>query len=282
MGASDVVPGVSGGTMALILGIYQELIFSIKSFDLKALELFLKGRWRELSSHVAWPFLASVGGGILVAIFSLARLLSWLLHNHPTFVWSFFFGLVAASVIVVSRDIERWRTSVVASLLGGGAGAYVLVGLIPLQTPNAPWYLVLSGAVAICAMILPGISGAFVLVLLGKYHYVLEAVNQRDFLVLSLVALGAAIGIMLFSRILGWLLARHHDHTMGFLMGLMVGSLRKIWPWKEKVVVSGLPPANTLPQSLDQGVMLSLLLMIFGLCCVLALHRVARRSTTTP
>ena len=282
MGASDVVPGVSGGTMALILGIYQELVLSIKSFDTKAVKLLVKGRWQELSSHVAWPFLLSVVSGILLAIFSLARLLSWLLHQHPTFVWSFFFGLIMASVLIVSRDIRKWTPSVLLFTLLGGVGAYLLVGLMPLQTPNAPWYLVMSGAVAICAMILPGISGAFVLVLLGKYHYVLEAVSQRDFLVLGLVALGACIGLILFSRLLGWLLVSHHDKTVGFLTGLMIGSLRKIWPWKK---VSGLSepalrPSNTLPSAFDKNVLVCLLLMLLGLCCVLLLSRMAQKGPT--
>jgi len=282
MGASDVVPGVSGGTMAFVLGIYQELVLSIKSFDMKAFRLLVRGRWHELSNHLAWPFLLSVGSGILLAIFSLARLLGWLLSNHPTFVWSFFFGLIAASVGIVSRDVEEWTPSVVISMILGAVGAYLIVGLMPLQTPNSPWYLIMSGAVAICAMILPGISGAFVLVLLGKYHQILEAVNQRDLLVLGLVAFGACVGLIFFSRLLGWLLVKHHEKTLGFLVGLLIGSLRKIWPWKETSLPfqPTAPPTNVLPPSFDKETLICFSLMLLGLSCVLLLVRMAKRGIT--
>jgi len=281
MGASDVVPGVSGGTMAFILGIYDELIDAIKSFDLHCLRLLMAGRFRQALDHVKWRFLLFLGSGILTAIFSLARVLAWLLNNKPVFIWSFFLGLIVASVVSVARRIGAWRPGVWISFSAGTLGSYFLVGLVPVTTPDAPWFLFLSGAVAICAMILPGISGSFMLVLLGKYLYVLEAVNHRNFSVLFLVSCGACVGIAAFSRLLGWLLQRHHDLMVAVLTGLMVGSLRKVWPWKETVKtlvdargkVIPVVQANMLPPRLDQQVLWAVLLMALGFAAVYFLDR---------
>jgi putative membrane protein len=285
MGASDVIPGVSGGTMAFILGIYEELINAIKSFDLKAFQLLMTLKFRALLDHVSWKFLLSLGIGILAAIFSLAKVLSWLLHNQPVLIWSFFFGLILASVVSVSRRIQAWRVPVWLSLFGGTTGAYLLVGFVPVSTPNDPWFLFLSGAIAICAMILPGISGSFILVLLGKYMYVLEAVNNRDFLVLFLVALGACVGIVAFSRLLGWLLNNYHDLMVALLTGLMLGSLRKIWPWKETIEsrivgekVIPIVQSNVLPEGFGGEVVSALCLMVMGLLAVLLLDRMGNSA----
>ena len=280
MGAADVVPGVSGGTMAFILGIYEELIGAVRSFDARFLRLLLSMRLREAAGHARWRFVGALGAGILGAVFSLARLLSWLLHNHPVPVWAFFFGLIVASLFTVSRRIRRWRPRVPGGILLGAAGTYLLVGVVPMSTPEAPWFLFLSGAVAICAMILPGISGAFILVLLGKYLFVLEAVNNRDLATLGLVAAGAATGLIAFSRLLGWLFRRYHDATIAFLTGLMLGSLRKIWPWKETAAAAGegagsvtTVPANVLPGQWTPEVTLALVLASAGFLAVLALNR---------
>ena len=287
MGASDVVPGVSGGTMAFILGIYDELIFAIKSFDLQSLRFLLTLNTRALFNRVKWRFLLSVGIGIFTAVFTLARILSWLLQNRPVLIWSFFFGLILASVVVVSRRVEKWSASARIALLSGAVGAYILVGLVPISTPEQPWFLFLCGAVAICAMILPGISGSFILVLLGKYHYVLEAVNQRDLLSLSVVAAGACVGIAAFSRLLGWLIRNYHDLMVACLTGLMLGSLRKVWPWKETITglegVNGkaatLIQANILPAQWDGAVLSAISLMVLGLAAVLLLERLGNRSS---
>ena len=286
MGASDVVPGVSGGTMAFILGIYDELIEAIKSFDLKSLRLLLTLKIGQMLDHIAWPFLMALGLGILTAILSFSRLLSWLLENKPVFIWSFFFGLILASVVTVSRRVEVWRLSTWLCLVFGAVGAYFLVGLVPLRTPEEPWFLFLCGAVAICAMILPGISGSFVLVLMGKYHYVLSAVNERNFFVLAVVSMGACVGIALFSRLIGWLLKRSHDQMVALLTGLMLGSLRKVWPWKEtaqsfideggNVVV--VLQSNVFPSVLGVDVLSALLLALAGLLLVLVLDWMALRQ----
>lgn len=233
MGAADIVPGVSGGTMAFILGIYEELIDSIRTVGRPHfIQAVLKLRFKELFQILNWQFLLAVALGILIAIFTLARGLEWLLLNQPVYLWSFFFGLVLASVYTVSKRVPHWTPALVTATAVGAVAAFILVGLVPTQTPDTWWFLILSGAVAICAMILPGISGAFILVLLGKYQFVLNAVNQRDFLTLIFVAIGAAIGLISFAQILGWLFKQYHDMTVAVLIGLMVGSLRKIWPWK--------------------------------------------------
>jgi putative membrane protein len=283
MGASDVVPGVSGGTMAFILGIYEELIDVIKSFDLKSLQFLVTLKFRPLLDRISWQFLLAVGIGIFAAIFTLSRLLSWLLQNRPVFIWSFFLGLILASVLSVSRRVEAWRILTWLCLVGGTVGSYFLVGLVPVSTPNDYWFLFLCGAVAICAMILPGISGSYILVLLGKYRYVLDAVNHRDFLVLGLVAAGACVGIIAFSRILGWLLKNYHDLMVATLTGLMIGSLRKVWPWKETLESVAdlhgqtIVQSNILPGQWNGEVLAALSLMVAGLLAVLFLDRLGNR-----
>lgn len=285
MGASDVIPGVSGGTMAFILGIYEELIDAIRSFDLKSIQLLLTLRLRGLLDRISWQFVLAVGIGILTAIFTLARALSWLLQNRPVLIWSFFLGLILASTLSVSRRVEGWRLSTWLGLLGGMVGTYFLVGLVPVSTPDSPWFLFLSGAVAICAMILPGISGAFILVLLGKYQFVLEAVNNRDFFILAIVAAGAVVGIGAFSRLLGWLLRNYHDLMVAVLTGLMLGSLRKVWPWKETVEnfvashgkVVTIVQANILPTQWNVEVLSALSLIGLGFLTVFSLDRMVGR-----
>ena len=249
MGAADVVPGVSGGTMAFILGIYRELIEAVRSVNAHFLRTFFSFRLKEAMALVPWKFLGSLLAGILIAVFSLARLLSWLLVNKPVFIWSFFFGLILASILIVGRNLEK--RNVVAALWAalGTGGAYFLVGMVPVSTPEAPWFLFLSGAVAVCAMILPGISGSFILVLLGKYHFVLAAVNERNLFVLAVFTAGAVFGITSFSRLLSWLLRKHHDMTIALLLGLMLGSLRKVWPWKKTLETTLDRHGNTIPLS---------------------------------
>ena len=287
MGAADVVPGVSGGTMAFILGIYEELIESIREVGqpqfLRAASRF---RLREMFTILNWKFLVAVLTGIGLAVLTLAKGLEWLLHNRPVLVWSFFFGLVLASVIAVSKRIERWRFPLWLALLGGTVFAYVLVGLVPLQTPETWWFLFLSGAIAICAMILPGISGAFILVLLSKYEYVLSAVNDRQIGVIFWVGAGAAIGIVTFAQVLGWLFRRYHDLTVAVLTGFMLGSLRKVWPWKVDVQWmvdrhgERVPTVqhNVMPDAFGGEVLIAIALAVAGLVLVLLLDWWASRQ----
>jgi len=279
MGAANVVPGVSGGTMALILGIYEQLITAIHSLNLRFLRLLALLKIREAISSVSWPFLLPVGLGILLATVSLAKALSWLLYSYPVIVWSFFFGLILSSVFTVSRVIREWRIPTFIAIGLGAVGAYFLFGLMPAATPDASWFIFLSGFLAICAMILPGVSGAYILVLLGKYHYILEAVNNKDLGTLLVLIAGALVGLLSFIRIIGWLLRRYHDLTMAILIGLMLGSLRKIWPWKETVTTfldshgKEIPALqiNTLPPSLSSEVGLAVLLMSVGFLVVFSM-----------
>jgi putative membrane protein len=286
MGASDVVPGVSGGTMAFILGIYEELVKAIRSFDLKFLKLVFSFKIREAVDHVSWQFLMAIGLGIFAAIFSLAKILSWMLQNQPVLIWSFFFGLIVSSVFTVGRHLNKWAWSDVGWMLLGAVGTYFLVGMVPVSTPDVPWFLFMSGAIAICAMILPGISGAFILVLLGKYHYVLDAVNNRDLFILLLVAAGAGFGLVCFSRFLSWLFKRHHDLTIAILTGLMLGSLRKVWPWKKTLQTitdshgNVLPvlQANILPPLWNKEVTVAIGLMVLGFLVVFCLNLWAKKK----
>ncbi|NDJ34902.1 MAG: DUF368 domain-containing protein [Chloroflexi bacterium] len=287
MGSADVVPGVSGGTMAFILGIYEELVQSIKEV---AAPDFLKAvfslKIREALQIINWQFLVAVASGILLAIITLAPSLEWLLENQKVYLMAFFFGLVLASTIVVAQRIERWGVDRIGLMALGAVGAFLIVGLVPAQTPDTWWFLLLAGSVAICAMILPGISGAFILLLLGKYQTVLAAVGDRDIITLGLVAIGAGFGIVTFAQLLGWLFKHYHDLTIAFLTGLMIGSLRKIWPWKEVLettIVDGeeliLREMNILP-ALGPEVFIALGLGAAAFVLVIVLEQLASRGQT--
>jgi len=286
MGAANVIPGVSGGTMALILGIYEELINAIRSINLKFVRLVTQLNIKEALSSVSWPFLLPIGLGVLLATLSLAEVLSWLLDRYPVIVWSFFFGLIISSVITVSRVIKQWRILTIVAIVVGTITAYGLFGVIPVSTPNAPWFIFVSGFIAICAMILPGISGAYILVLLGKYHYILKALNNKDFFTLFIIGAGALVGLISFAQILGWLLKKYHDLTMAILIGLMCGSLRKIWPWKETVTTfidshgNEIPSlqSNIIPPSFTIEVGFALLFMLIGILVIWGLDLWARKN----
>ena len=235
MGAADVVPGVSGGTIAFLTGIYTELLSSIKSINFNSLKLLFKGKFREFSESVNLKFLLAVGGGILTSIFSLARLMQYLLVHHPIPLWSFFMGLIAASAIYVLREIGKWRFTHIIALIAGIVVAAWICLVSPSQTTEAYWFVFISGAIAICAMILPGISGSFILLLLGKYAFIMKSVTELNVPVLIIFAAGAAIGIVSFSHFLTWLLKKYYKPTLCVLAGFMIGSLVKVWPWKRVI-----------------------------------------------
>jgi putative membrane protein len=282
MGTADLIPGVSGGTIAFLSGIYEELLYSIKTLSGQFLRLLLKGKVREAIGVVPFRFLIPLGVGILVAVFSLARLLTYLLEHHPIFIWSFFFGLVLASTWVVLKRIRKWNISYIVAFAVSTVITYFVVGLIPVETPDNLPFFFLSGMIAICAMILPGISGSFILLLLGKYQQVLAAVNNRDFLTLGVFAAGCVLGLSLFSRVLSWLFRKHHDLAIAVLAGLMLGSVRKLWPWKETVLTRinshgvevPLVEDNIMPPVLDATVLFALMLAIIGAALVLLVDRV--------
>lgn len=282
MGSADIVPGVSGGTIALIMGVYEQLIDSIKTSSTDAVKLVLSGKIREGVLTVPWRFLVPLGVGILGAIATLARIIEWLLANQPVYLWSFFFGLVLASVYVVGKKVGTWGVNravvaVVAAIL-----TFLVVGAVPVETPNNLPAMFISGAIAICAMILPGISGSFLLVIMGKYSQVLGAVTDRDIVTLVVFACGAVVGLAMFSRLLSWLFANYHDVTMAALTGVMVGSLRKVWPWKEVLVtrvdshgeIVPVVDRNVLPGMFDDTVMIALMLSFVAVLLIVYLNHV--------
>jgi len=281
MGAADVVPGVSGGTIAFITGIYEELINSIKGINLEAIKLFFSGQWRSFWKQINGNFLLAVFAGIFISVLSLARLLEYLLEHHPILIWSFFFGLVLASSYVVSRKISQWQYPKIVALVSGIAVAFYITSVSPTTTTDASWFVILSGGLAICAMILPGISGSFILLLLGKYTFALHAVNERIIMDLLLLGVGAVSGLILFANLLSWLLKKFHDITIAVLVGFMIGSLNKIWPWKETlstIMVEGelkpLVEKNILPSPgiPESQFWMALLLAAAGIALILLIE----------
>ena len=281
MGAADVVPGVSGGTIAFIVGIYDELINTIKSINLQSLKLLFTFKFKEFWKAGNGNFLFSLFAGIAISVFSLAKLITYLLVAHPILVWAFFFGLVLASTWFVANDIEGWNWKTVLSFIIGAVIAYYITVVTPAETPTNLLFIFLCGAIAICAMILPGISGSFILVLLGKYHYIMDAVKGLDLLILCVFGAGAFIGITSFSRVLSYALKHFRNVTMAVLAGFMLGSLNKVWPWKttEIEIINGTEftiEHNSLPtQYLVEGVVL----MIVGFMLVYVLEKISAKKS---
>ncbi|MEO9804574.1 MAG: DUF368 domain-containing protein [Reichenbachiella sp.] len=233
MGSADVVPGVSGGTIAFITGIYEELLSSINSFDAKAFRLLFSFKIKEFWIKVNGSFLLPLVAGILLSAMTLAKIITFLLDKHPIQIWSFFFGLIIISSISVAKEINKWNFYTFISGLCGIAIAYVITMVTPSTTPNELWFVFISGAVAICAMILPGISGSFILLILGKYAYIMSALKNLDTTIIAVFASGCVIGLFTFSRLISWFLQKFHNYAIALLAGFMIGSLNKIWPWKK-------------------------------------------------
>ena len=264
MGAADVIPGVSGGTIAFITGIYDQLISSINSINGTAVKLFFSGKFKEFWKHINGNFLLSLFCGIIISVLSLAGLMQYLLEHHPIQTWAFFFGLIVASSIFILRGIEGWNLKSVIFLILGVILGIVVCTLSPTQTPDALWFIFLSGAVAICAMILPGISGSFILLILGKYKYIMGTITGvttgaavgEGLVILGVFAVGAVCGILAFSRFLHWLLARYHKQTLLVLAGFIIGSLVKVWPWNnmEAIVISQFPEIADMAAATGQAI----------------------------
>ncbi|CAM4014863.1 DUF368 domain-containing protein [Pseudoalteromonas byunsanensis] len=232
MGAADVVPGVSGGTIAFITGIYSRFLHAIKSVDLAALGILkndgIKACWR----HIDGSFLLAVFAGLITSAASLAKLITYLLANHQILVWSFFFGLIVASFIHVAKQVTQWRWQTILSCLLGALIAYVITTLAPTEAQPHWWMFFVAGSIAVCAMILPGISGSFILLLMGMYGHVLQAITQKEVMLVGLFLVGCVVGLMAFSRFLSWLLDRYQQVTFSLLAGFLLGSLNLLWPWK--------------------------------------------------
>lgn len=287
MGAADVVPGVSGGTIAFITGIYEELVSTIANVDFSLIKTWKKEGFSEMWKQLNGNFILALLTGIFISVFTLMRLTNYLLETYPVIVWSFFFGLVLASVWYVGKQIDRWTVKLVIFAFIGFGIAFGVTLLAPAQGIDHPLYFLLCGAVAICAMILPGISGAFILVLMGGYKSITEAVSELNFQVIGLVVMGAIIGILSFSRILKWLFTNFRLMTLAILTGFIAGSLNKIWPWKnvldsviikEKIVI--LEETSVLPQNFDGDPQLvfAIIATILGFLLILLLEKIAEQQ----
>jgi putative membrane protein len=283
MGSADVVPGVSGGSMAFILGIYGQLLEAVAGFDLELLALLRRGQWGAAAARVHLGFLLPLLAGLLGAVLILVRPITWLYAEHPAFLFALFFGLILGSIVLIARH-AHWGRSGLVAMAAGVIGALLLVTRVPVTMPHDPFTIFWSGAVAIMAMILPGVSGSFLLLVLGQYQHVMEAVKALDLATLVPFALGCAVGLMVFVRLLRWLLARWHGQTVALLVGFMAGSLWKIWPFrtvldtttnaKGKVVV--LRDALAAPSSGGE-LALALLLAALGVALVVGLERLQQR-----
>jgi len=291
MGAADVVPGVSGGTIAFISGIYEELLTTISSVNLSALKTLksegLKATWKQINGN----FLLALLLGIAISVISLAKGISYLLAAHPILVWSFFFGLVLASILYVGKQITKWRVQEVAILLLTAILAYSITIVKPMVVGDdaSLLFLFLSGALAICAMILPGISGAFILVLLGAYETILNAVHARDLQTIAVVGLGTIFGLLCFSRVLKWLFNNYKNITLAGLTGFILGSLNKIWPWKEtlttrvnsKGITVPVLQNSILPSNYqgDAQLILAIILAVVGFSLLIGLEKIASNKS---
>lgn len=276
MGAANVIPGVSGGTIALITGVFERLINAIKSFNINALKLALARRFDALAIHIDLAFLIALFAGIAAAIITLAKVLKFLFAFYPIYVWSFFFGLVLTSIFFVGKTVEKWAPSTIISFILGTAVAVTISVLTPASENSAFSYLILCGIVAMCSMILPGLSGSFVLVLMGNYQLVMiNAVSDMNLTVLLPVALGAAIGLIAFSHLLAWVLKKFPDQTIAILTGFITGSLGILWPWKIAVTRQFGDKIKTigytwhLPE-INAGLIIALLFIILGVATIVA------------
>jgi putative membrane protein len=289
MGTADIVPGVSGGTVAFITGIYERLINAIKSIDGVFLKHLLRFQFIEALSHVHFRFLLTLFLGIVAALVSLAKIMSYLIAVYPEYTWSLFFGLILASVFLIGAKITNIYGSGGLWLIFGFSLAFFTIGLIPLSTPNAWWFIFLSGAIAICAMILPGISGAFILLLLGKYEYMVFALKNpfvgENQIIIIIFILGCLTGIILFSRVLSFIFKNYHNVAIAILTGMVIGSLRKIWPWKN-VVEERLADGSvfrTLEQNILPGIQMStiyqIVIIILGFTAVIYIEKKTGKKT---
>lgn len=292
MGAADVVPGVSGGTIAFITGIYEELIDSLKAINGSAVKLLLQLKIKDFWQAINGNFLLALVSGIFISFLSLAKLIKYFLNEQPILIWSFFFGLIVASAIVIAKKITEWKLQTILALLFGIGIAYMVTVVTPAETPSSYWFLFLSGALAICAMILPGISGAFILLLLGKYEYILNAISSFKLDVIAVVGCGAVVGLLSFSNLLSWLLKKYHNMTIGLLSGFMIGSLNKVWPWKQTIsnfidrhgIAKPLLQKNILPNTFekligqDSQLLFGILLAIAGFLLIWLMEKFSPES----
>ena len=290
MGAADAVPGVSGGTIAFISGIYEELITSISNINLALFKTLLKDGFKAFRKQLNGNFILALLLGIVVSFATFMRLAKYLIENHPILIWSFFFGLIVASIYFVGKEVKKWNYGTVLVFILGAVFAYYISTLPSLANNDSTLYLFLAAAVAICAMILPGISGAFILIILGAYKSLSDAVHDIDIKKLAIFIGGAIIGLLTFSRVLKWLFKHYHDLTMALLTGFILGSLNKVWPWKNvlswrtdsKGQEVPLMEESILPSSFDGDpqITYAVLLMIVGFLTIIVLEKLGTKSKT--
>ncbi|WP_366508994.1 DUF368 domain-containing protein [uncultured Paraglaciecola sp.] len=292
MGAADAVPGVSGGTIAFMTGIYEELIFSLKQCSGSAIKVLLKSGIKATWQHINGSFLLALFSGIVISILTLSRVVLYLLVNHPILLWSFFFGLILAAVWSVVRHIEKWEIGIIVTFLIGTVSAFFITTISPTTIETSPFIVFLSGMIAICAMILPGISGSFILLLLGMYAPMLMAVKELQFMTLFIFAGGCATGLLSFSHVLSWMFKHYKTMTLALLGGFMLGSLNKVWPWKQTIetVIDRhgkeipLVQNNILPHTFETlntqpaYMWYAILLMLFGMGMVVMLEKMGDKS----
>lgn len=278
MGAANVIPGVSGGTIALLTGIFNELIGALNALlTPKAWKLLFKGSFREFWEYIHGTFLLWLGAGVVASVFSLAKLMEYVLSHHPVQTWAFFFGLILVSAVFMLADLKGKKAVDVLWLAIGAAMGAAICLLSPSTTPDAPWFIAICGAIAICTMILPGISGSFILVLLGKYDYIMGAVSNLDIPVLAVFAVGCVVGIVAFSKILHWLIAHFEKQTLLVLIGFTVGSLVKVWPWADKAAYQAANALTGCPEG-ELHILSAVICALVAAASVIVLEVLAHRA----
>ncbi|MCI1779579.1 MAG: DUF368 domain-containing protein [Bacteroidales bacterium] len=286
MGAADVVPGVSGGTIAFLMGIFKELVDSLKSLNIRNFKLLFSGHFSEFLIAVNARFLVSLFAGILISVFSIAGFMKYMLENKPVIIWSFFFGLIASSSCYILLQLKKWNIGHFIPLLLGAVIAVFISLASPSETPHELWFVFISGAIAVCAMILPGISGSFILLLMGQYTFIMTSVSDFNMAVLIIFACGAVTGLLCFSHVLSWLLNKYYISTIAMLSGFMIGSLVKVWPWK---ILSSAGASASLPVSpwkfaavtgTPSMIMPAVLCMLAGVVIVVALEFFSSRYSS--
>ena len=288
MGAADIVPGVSGGTVAFITGIYEELLKSISSINFKKFILLddksIKSLWHKINGN----FLACIFSGIIFSVFSLSKTITLLIKNYPILVWSFFFGLILASSFIIGNAIRSWNFQKVISLIFGAIIAFSITRLSPVENPESLFYIFISGAIAICAMVLPGVSGSFILLIMGSYTLILKALNELNLAVIVVFSLGCLIGLLSFARLLSKLFRSYRDLTIAVLTGFLIGSIDKVWPWKIVILTRVDSSGETVPfieKSVmpyyfvgDPKILLALVLSVVGFFIVYVLNRLSNKN----
>lgn len=288
MGAADAVPGVSGGTIAFISGIYEELIFTISNINISLFKTLLnkgiKAFWKDLNGN----FIVALMAGIIISFVSFMRFAKYLLENHPVLIWSFFFGLIVASIYFVGKQITKWNLATIIALIIGAGIAFYITTLPALGTNNSSLFLFIAGAIAICAMILPGISGSFILIILGAYKTLSDAINDFDIKKVIIFSTGALVGLLSFSHLLKWLFKHYHNITHALLTGFIFGALNKVWPWKEtltwhtnsKGIKTAVLQESVSPFSFngENQIVFAITLMIIGFSTIFALEKLGAKK----